>query len=74
MCLLSPLGEPSTPGKSRDDHSRWVDASCIGVQWFTGLLWSREEVSDLPRESSALLTSDKDVFITEINKQMPFLL
>lgn len=38
------------------------------------LLCSGEEVSDLPRESSALLTSDKDIFVTEINKQMPFLL
>lgn len=43
------------------------------MQRFTGL-WSGEKVSDLPRESSVLMTSDKDIFITEINKQMPFLL
>jgi len=60
-------------GKSGDSRSGWVDASCIWGQRFTGLLSSGEEVNDLPRETSALLTSDKDIFITEINKQMPFL-
>lgn len=39
-----------------------------------GLLWSWEEVNDLPREGSALLTSDKGILVTEIRKQMPFLL
>lgn len=46
----------------------------FGGQWFMGLLWSWEKVNDLPRESLALLTSDKGIFITEIHKQMLFLL
>lgn len=58
--LRAPRKEQGCPGTSRTGHWFWVSSGAR--RW-----------CNLPTELSALLTLGKDISITRINKQMPFL-